>query len=101
MEEKIEAAIRTVKGRIVALTVYADMQKAAQALLNLTTAKAVYGNLSETSRELDEELTFVLGRVRANLDATALQQVTQAALHLMQAKAQEEPIQPAKRAKTS
>ena len=96
MEEKIDKAIAIVKGRIPSLTVHADMQKAAQAVLNLKTAKATYKGLGKSSDDLDEELTFVLGRVRSNLGATELQQVTQAALHLTQAQAQGYPVKTTK-----
>ena len=103
MQELIDRAIEVVKGKIPSLTVQADMQKAAQAVLNLTMAKAQYATLKPTDEEFDEELAFVLGRVRGNLGATEMQQVTQAALHLMTAKAQsaaQEAKQPAKATKT-
>ena len=98
MEEKIGKAIEIVKRRIPSLTVHADMQKAAQAVLNLRMALAVY---DKATPELDGELEFMLGRVRSNLGATELQQVTQAVLHLAQAKAQgESTVQEAKVQKT-
>ena len=95
MEEKIDRAIEVVKARMPALTVHSDMQKAAQAVLNLATAKGLYATLSKTD-DTDEALEFVLGRVRSNLGATEMQQVTQAVLNLMHAKAQ---VQPAKTSK--
>jgi len=106
MEEKIGKAIEIVKRRIPSLTVHADMQKAAQAVLNLRTAMAMYTGLgNKPTPELDGELEFMLGRVRSNLGATELQQVTQAVLHLAQAKAQvqgecESTVQEAKAQKT-
>ena len=99
MEEKIDKAIGIVKARIPALTAHADMQKAAQAVLNLRMAKSQYAAIDKPTEELDEELAFVLGRVRANLGATEMQQVTQAAMHLMTAKAQGEPATQPTRAK--
>ena len=101
MEEKIDKAIGIVKGRIPSLTVHADMQKAAQAVLNLKMVKTQYEAIAKPTEELDEELAFVLGRVRANLGATEMQQVTQAALHLMTAKAQHEAITQSTRTKKS
>ena len=93
MEEKIDKAIEVVKRRMPALTLPADMQKAAQAVLNLKMAKVQYAGLSGVlDDELDEELTFVLSKVRSNLGANEMQQVTQAALHLMQAKVQNCPV---------
>ena len=101
MEEKIDKATDVVKGKIPALNVHSDWQKAGQAVLNLKMAKAQYAGLTKTTDELDKELEFMLGRVRSNLGATELQQVTQGVLHLMQAKAQDEPIkQLAKTTKT-
>lgn len=86
MQETITKALEIVKGRLPSLTVHADMQKAAQAVLNLAHAKEMYASSgSKPTEEMDEELTFVLGRVRPNLTATDMQQVTQAVLHLMQA----------------
>ena len=100
MEAKIDKAIGIVKARIPSLTVHADMQKAAQAVLNLRMAKAQYAGLGKAAdEELDKELAFVLGRVRSNLGATEMQQVTQAAMHLMTAKAQGEPATQPTRAK--
>ena len=90
IDEKINKAIEVVKGKFPALTVHVDMQKAAQGVLNLKMAKAQYATFSKPTTEFDEELTFLLGRVRPNLGATEMQQVTQAVLHLMQAKAQGE-----------
>jgi len=97
MEEKLNKAIEVAKARIPALTVPSDMQKAAQAVLNLTQAKAHYKAIEKSTKGLDKELEFVLGRVRSNLGATEMQQVTQAAMHLMAAKSQHEAmVQPAK-----
>jgi len=104
VSDKLDKAIVIVKGRIPALTVLADIQKAAQAVLNLGMAKAQYAAFGKPTTEMDKELTFVLGRVRSNLGAIEMQQVTQAALHLMSAKAQAEAmIQAAKapKAKTN
>ena len=107
MEEKIDKAIEVAKGRLLALTAQADMQKAAQAILNLAQVKGMYAaevKAGTPTDELNEEIGFVLGRVRSNLGATELQQVTQAALHLMHAKSQCEAIsrdmKPAKATKT-
>ena len=108
MKEKIDAALEVVKGRIPALNVHSDWQKAGQAVVNLMQAKALYAALTKPTDELVNELEFMLGRVRPNLGATELQQVTQAVLHLMQAKAQGEAVeevwqtlkQPAKTTKT-
>jgi|TARA_R100001530_G_scaffold78933_1_gene55082 hypothetical protein len=87
MKEKIDNAIKIAKGILPALTnQHADMQKAAQAVLNLAYTKDINAAFSKPAEEMDEELTFVLGRVRPNLGATEMQQVTQAAMHLMQAK---------------
>ena len=94
MDEKIEKAITTAKARLPALTAHSDMQKAGQAILNLMVTKATYAGFTKPTDELDEEIGFVLGKVRSNLGATDLQQVTQAAMHLMQAKAQIEELQP-------
>ena len=97
MEEKIDKAIEVVKLRLPSLASHADLQKAAQAVLNLKMAKALYASLgTKLNDELDEELGFVLGKVRPSLGANDLQQVTQAALHLMQAKVQGEPAKATK-----
>lgn len=88
MEEKIDAAIRIAQLRIPSLTVHADMQKVTQAVLNLTQAKALYATFGKPTEEMDDELTFLLSRVRSNLGATELQHVTQSVLNLMHAKAQ-------------
>lgn len=96
MEVKIDKAIEVVRQRIPSLSLHADMQKAAQAVLNLEMAR-VQGAGLKLDEEKDKDLAFLLGRVRANLGATELQQVTQAVLHLMAAKAASEP----KRTKTN
>lgn len=87
MDEKIDKAIETAKGIVLVQTKTDDMQKAAQSVLNLKIAKSIYGGLTNPTEDMDEELTFVLSRVRSNLDANALVQATQAVLHLMHAKA--------------
>ena len=92
MQEKIDLAIEVVKAKIHALTVHADMQKVAQSVLNLEMANSQYAQLNPADKEFDKELVFVLGRVRSNLGATEMQQVTQAALHLMTAKAQSQAV---------
>ena len=96
MNELLDGAIKVVKKKIPALTVHADIQKAGQAVLNLKAAKSMYKAFGKPTKELDEELAFVCGRLRPNLGATEMQQVTQAVLHLMHAKAHDEPAyQPA------
>ncbi len=92
VSEKLDKAIKAAKGIIPALATHSDMQKAAQAVLNLEMAKSQHAAFSKPTAEMDKELTFVLGRVRSNLGATEMQQVTQAALHLMSAKAQGEAL---------
>lgn len=99
MEEKIDKALEVVKRRLVSLTLHADMQKAAQAVLNLKMARCTASGFKQ-SEDLEEEFDFLIGRVRANLGATEMQQVTQAVLHLVQAKAATAD-QTLKRAKTS
>lgn len=94
MNEKIDKAIATAKQRLPALTDHSDIQKAGQAVLNLMMAKAVYAGFVNPTDELNEEIGFVLGKIRSNLGATEMQQVTQAALHMMQAKALGEESQP-------
>ena len=101
MQEKIEKAIDIAKMRLPALTDHSDMQKAGQAILNLKMTKAVYAGFDNPTEELNEEIGFVLGKIRSNLGATELQQVTQAALHLMQAKAIGEDQQPQQGAKAT
>lgn len=86
MDEKIDKAIDTAKGIILSRTQQDDMQKVAQAILNLAHVKALHVGSTKPTTEMDEELTYVLGRVRANLGASEIMQVTQAALHLMHAK---------------
>jgi hypothetical protein len=86
MQEKIDKAIATAKAIIPSLKTFSDMQKAAQSVLNLSQTKVAYQCLVKPTAELEEEITFVLGRIRSNVGATELQQITQAALHLMQAK---------------
>ncbi len=102
ISEKLDRAIQVAEGIIPALqnaqTAAPDIQKAAQAILNLSQAKAQYKALPRPTETLNESLAFVLGRVRPNLNATAMQQVTQAVLHLVAAKTQVEGAdQPAKR----
>ena len=92
MEEKLNKAIEVAKARIHALTTQSDMQKGAQAVLNLIQTESHYKAIEKPTKELDPELEFVLGRVRSNLGATEMQQVTQAAMHLMAAKAQREAM---------
>jgi len=86
IDEKLDKALETVRNRLLALNDQSDMQKAGQAVLNLTITKSVYAGLVEPSDELDEEISFVLGKVRSNSAATDMQHATQAALNLMQAK---------------
>jgi hypothetical protein len=101
MEEKLDNAIRTAKGIIPALTQPIDIQKASQAVLNLQTAKAMYAGFRKGTTEFDDELSFVLGKVRSNVAAHEMQQVTQAALHLMHAKAHCEPESKPTKTKTA
>ena len=83
MEKKIDAAIGVAKGILLSRTSAEDFQKVAQSILNLSHARSINdGDSSE-----DEELTFVLGKIRPSVDATMLVQLTQAALNLMNAKA--------------
>ena len=86
MEAKIDKAIETAKGIIPSTKAPADLQKAAQAVLNLASAKSCYAGIVKPTKDMDDELSFVLGRVRSNVAATEMQQITQAALHLIQAK---------------
>lgn len=94
LAEKIDSAIDIAKMRLLALIDHSDMQKCGQAILNLKMARAGYAGFVNPSDELDAEIGFVLKKVRSNLAATDMQQVTQAALHLMQAKAHGEESQP-------
>ena len=88
MDEKLDAAIRIVQQRLPALTVHADMQKVSQAALNLAQAKALYSTLVKPTGEMDDELAFLLGRIRSSIGATELQHVTQSVLNMMHAKMQ-------------
>lgn len=94
MNDKIEKAVEIAKSIVLSLKAYSDMQKAAQSVVNLRQSKALYAGFDKPSDDMDEELSFILGRIRSNLGATDLQQVTQAVLHLMQAKAIGEETQP-------
>jgi poly-D-alanine transfer protein DltD len=87
MSEKIDIAIDIAKMRLLSLTDRSDMQKCGQSVLNLKMAKSVYANFVNPSNELDEEISFLLKKVRSNSQSTDMQQVTQAVLSLMQAKA--------------
>lgn len=95
LAEKIDSAITVAKNILPALKDnFADIQKCGQAVLNLKTTKALYAGFVNPSDELDAEISLALKKVRANVSGTDLQQVTQAALHLMQAKAFGEESQP-------
>lgn len=85
MEEKIEKAVGIAKGIIQSRTKEDDIQKVTQSILNLAHVKSMNAG-SDATDELEEEIVYVLGRVRSNLGATELQQITQAALHLMSAR---------------
>ena len=103
---KIDKAIEVVRQRIPSLSAHSDMQKAAQAVLNLEIAKVQCTGLKldaglKLDEEKDKDLAFLLGRVRSNLGATELQQVTQAVLHLMTAKVTASEQFTAKRTKTN
>lgn len=85
MNEKIDKAIAVAKGTMASRTQTDDVQKVAQSILNLSHVKSLHADF-ETTVEEDEELDFVLGKIRSNLDATSLVQLTQAALNLMSAR---------------
>jgi len=80
MEEKIDKAIAVTRGAMLSRTLPDDIQKVAQSVLNLANVKVQQALFD--MEEPDEELAFVLGRIKAHLDATALVQLTQAALCL-------------------
>lgn len=86
MEEKIDKAIEIAKGIIQSRTQKEDVQKVAQSILNLAHVRAMHASCNRVSTVLDEEMTFVLGLARTNLNGSELMQVTQAALHLAHAK---------------
>lgn len=86
IEQKTENAIATAKGIVPSRSAPEDLQKVAQSILNLAHVKAANDSLGDT-KELEEELSFVLGRVRPSVDATSLVQITQAAVHLVNARA--------------
>lgn len=85
LEENIGKAIEVLKGSIASRTQCDDVQKVAQSILNLSTAKVMCAG-SESTDEMDEELAFVLKKIRPHLDATALVQLTQAVLNLTTAR---------------
>jgi len=84
-EEKIDKAIAVARGMMASRTKPDDIQKVAQSVLNLSHVKSQHA-LFETTEETDEELVFVLGKIRPSIDATELVQLTQAALHLTSAR---------------
>lgn len=86
MEEKIDRAIETAKGILPSRAQKDDVQKVAQSVLNLAHAKAIQFGLKSQTTEMDHEIALVLGMVRPALNPTELMQVTQAVLHLMNAK---------------
>lgn len=86
MDEKIDKAIEIAKGIMISRTQKDDVQKVAQSVLNLAHLRALHYRCTGAYEVLDEEMTFVLGLVRTNLNGNELMQVTQAALHLAHAK---------------
>ena len=87
IDERIENALVVVKNRLAAMTDYADMQKAGQSILNLKMARAIHASIAKPTSEFDKELSFLLGKIRSNSGGNDMQQATQAALHIAQAKA--------------
>lgn len=88
MEDKISKAIEVTKGSIPSKTQADDLQKVAQSILNLSTAKVSCMSCAgfETD-EFDEEIDFLLTKkIRPHLDGTTLVQLTQAVLNLVTAK---------------
>ena len=85
MDEKIDKAIAVTRGTMASRTAPDDIQKVAQAILNLSHVKTLWSGF-ETTEEEDEELVFVLGKIRASSDATSLVQITQAALNISNAR---------------
>jgi hypothetical protein len=100
MAEKIDNAITVAKNVLPAVKDdFANVQRCGQSILNLRMTKALYASLVNPSEELDTEISLVLKKVRGNLSGVDMQQVTQAALHLMQAKAMGEESQQGKTTK--
>lgn len=84
--ELIGEKIAVLNQRLDATTAASDLQKVGQSVLNLSVSLAQYA-LCGNSNEFDNEIELLLLRVRSPLAPTDLQQLTQAVLHYMQAKA--------------
>ena len=88
MEELFENAIKVIRARIAATTKPDETTKATQALLNITQARGLYQGLKKPSP--DDELKYLLGRLRSNVLPLELQHATQSVLNLMHALVQSE-----------
>ncbi len=90
IRESVDKAIEVAKAILPSRPQKEEIQKVAQAILNLAHAKSVLSDIEswdDQNDELNKEIELVLGLVRPSLTGTELVQTTQAALNLINAKA--------------